>query len=72
MAEIQHVLALFPNLDPTRILFTPNFAPRTEYAFALKVRSRHFYPPEKRHAGVEWGKWGGRGRGRLIARQLGR
>ena len=33
--EIQHVLDLFPEIDPRRILFTPNFAPRPEYEFAL-------------------------------------
>lgn len=35
--EIEHVLALFPDIDRRRILFTPNFAPRSEYAFALDV-----------------------------------
>lgn len=34
--EIAHVLALFPDLDRQRILFTPNFAPREEYAHALE------------------------------------
>lgn len=34
--ELEHVLALFPTLDRARILFTPNFAPRSEYAFALE------------------------------------
>ena len=33
--ELEHVSGLFPNLDMRQILFTPNFAPRTEYAFAL-------------------------------------
>lgn len=33
--EIQHVLDLFPDIDRHRILFTPNFAPRSEYEFAL-------------------------------------
>lgn len=33
--ELERVLALFPDLSPDRILFTPNFAPRDEYAFAL-------------------------------------
>lgn len=32
--EIEHVLSLFPDLDRRRILFTPNFAARTEYAWA--------------------------------------
>lgn len=34
--EIAHVRELFPGLDPDRILFTPNFAPREEYAGALE------------------------------------
>jgi bifunctional diaminopimelate decarboxylase / aspartate kinase len=33
--EIERIQGLFPDLDPDRILFTPNFAPRSEYAFAL-------------------------------------
>jgi len=38
--EIERALQLFPDLDPQRILFTPNFAPREEYlwAFARGVR----------------------------------
>lgn len=34
--ELEHVLGLFPQLDRQRILFTPNFAPRAEYAFAFE------------------------------------
>jgi diaminopimelate decarboxylase/aspartate kinase len=34
--EIEHVLSLFPELDRRRILFTPNFAPRAEYVWALE------------------------------------
>ncbi len=34
--EIERVLEVFPQLDRERILFTPNFAPRDEYAYALK------------------------------------
>ncbi|MCC5860576.1 MAG: bifunctional aspartate kinase/diaminopimelate decarboxylase, partial [Gammaproteobacteria bacterium] len=34
--EIDRVLELFPDLDRRRILFTPNFAPRGEYARALE------------------------------------
>ena len=34
-AEIEHLFATLPGLDPTRVLFTPSFAPRDEYAFAL-------------------------------------
>ncbi len=33
--EIRRVLELFPDLDRQRILFTPNFAPREEYEYAL-------------------------------------
>ena len=35
--EIQHVLDLFPDIDRRRILFTPNFAPRVEYEFAIET-----------------------------------
>ncbi len=35
LAEVEHVLQLFPALDRKRILFTPSFAPRVEYAAAL-------------------------------------
>ncbi len=34
--EVEHVLSLFPAIDPARILFTPNFAPREEYVTALE------------------------------------
>lgn len=34
--ELARVLRLLPELDPERLLFTPNFAPRTEYEFALE------------------------------------
>jgi diaminopimelate decarboxylase/aspartate kinase len=34
-AEIEHALAVVPGLEPEEILFTPNFAPRGEYEFAL-------------------------------------
>ena len=34
-AEAERVLQLFPDLEPGRILFTPNFAPRAEYVWAL-------------------------------------
>jgi len=34
--EIKLVLSLFPNIDRRRILFTPNFAPRSEYEYALE------------------------------------
>jgi diaminopimelate decarboxylase/aspartate kinase len=35
--ELSRVLGLFPGIDRTRILFTPNFAPRTEYAVAFQA-----------------------------------
>ncbi|MCC5794181.1 MAG: bifunctional aspartate kinase/diaminopimelate decarboxylase [Chromatiales bacterium] len=35
--EIRHVLGLFPHLDRQRILYTPNFAPRDDYAFGLEA-----------------------------------
>ncbi len=34
--EIEHVLASVPGLTPERILYTPNFAPREEYAWAFE------------------------------------
>jgi len=33
--EVERVLGLFPDLPPERVLYTPNFAPRAEYAWAL-------------------------------------
>jgi len=33
--ELARVFDVVPELDPTRVLFTPNFAPRSEYADAL-------------------------------------
>jgi bifunctional diaminopimelate decarboxylase / aspartate kinase len=33
--EVERALQLFPDLDPQRILYTPNFAPRDEYAWAF-------------------------------------
>ena len=35
--EIERVLGLFPELDRSRILFTPNFAPRAEYELGLEL-----------------------------------
>ena len=35
--ELQHVLQVFPNIDRKRILFTPNFAAKAEYAYALST-----------------------------------
>jgi bifunctional diaminopimelate decarboxylase / aspartate kinase len=34
--EVERVLGLFPRLDPRRVLYTPNFAAREEYAWALE------------------------------------
>lgn len=34
--EVRHLLDVIPDLDTSRILFTPNFAPRDEYAWALQ------------------------------------
>jgi diaminopimelate decarboxylase/aspartate kinase len=33
--ECEHVLASVPGVNPDKILFTPNFAPRSEYEWAL-------------------------------------
>jgi diaminopimelate decarboxylase/aspartate kinase len=38
--EVERLLQLFPDLDPQRILYTPNFAPRAEYAWALTAGVR--------------------------------
>jgi bifunctional diaminopimelate decarboxylase / aspartate kinase len=35
-AEVEHVRKTLPGIDRKRILFTPNFAPRSEYAWALE------------------------------------
>nr|WP_225539952.1 bifunctional aspartate kinase/diaminopimelate decarboxylase [Xanthomonas sp. XNM01] len=39
LGELRHVFASVPGMDPARVLFTPSFAPRNEYAeaFALGV-----------------------------------
>ncbi|HYL02446.1 MAG TPA: bifunctional aspartate kinase/diaminopimelate decarboxylase [Steroidobacteraceae bacterium] len=34
--EVERALATFPELPPGRLLYTPNFAPREEYAWALE------------------------------------
>jgi diaminopimelate decarboxylase/aspartate kinase len=34
--ELEHVFETIPDLDPQHVLFTPSFAPRAEYAFALQ------------------------------------
>ena len=37
LQEVEHVLKNFPQIDRKRILFTPNFSPKTEYQAALKL-----------------------------------
>jgi bifunctional diaminopimelate decarboxylase / aspartate kinase len=37
MGEVDRVLGLFPGLERERLLFTPNFAPRREYARAFEL-----------------------------------
>jgi len=39
-AEVEHVLAVVPGLEPADILFTPNFAPREEYAKGIEAGVR--------------------------------
>lgn len=39
MNEMNRVLELFPNIDHERILFTPNFAAKSEYMEALKKQT---------------------------------
>jgi len=46
--EIEHAFAQVPGLEPERVLFTPNFAPRTEYEFGfergVRVTLDNLYP----------------------------
>lgn len=35
--EIKHVLRICPEISPSKILFTPNFAPISEYKFAYEI-----------------------------------
>jgi diaminopimelate decarboxylase/aspartate kinase len=46
--ELEHAFASVPGLDPQRVLFTPNFAPRTEYEFGMargvRVTLDNLYP----------------------------
>lgn len=37
LAEVEHVLALFPDIDRGRLLLTPNFAPKAEYVAAAEL-----------------------------------
>jgi bifunctional diaminopimelate decarboxylase / aspartate kinase len=39
-AELDHVRALFPGLETSRLLFTPNFAPREEYRRGFETGAR--------------------------------
>jgi diaminopimelate decarboxylase/aspartate kinase len=46
--ELEHAFASVPALDPQRVLFTPNFAPRVEYEFGfdrgVRVTLDNLYP----------------------------
>lgn len=37
IGEVEFVQELFPDIDPDRILFTPNFAPKTEYERGVEL-----------------------------------
>jgi diaminopimelate decarboxylase/aspartate kinase len=52
--EIDRVLGLFPDLDPRRILFTPNFAPCEEYEYALETGV--WMTLDNLHPLQEWGE----------------
>ena len=49
-AEVERVTALFPSMHPREVLFTPNFVPREEYAWAfsrgIRVTVDNLYPLE--------------------------
>ena len=46
--ELEHAFSAVPHLDPERVLFTPNFAPRAEYEFGfsrgVRVTLDNVYP----------------------------
>jgi diaminopimelate decarboxylase/aspartate kinase len=46
--ELEHAFASVPGLDPGRVLFTPNFAPRSEYEYGfakgVRVTLDNLYP----------------------------
>jgi diaminopimelate decarboxylase/aspartate kinase len=46
--EVEHAFAQVPNVAPERVLFTPNFAPRSEYEFGfakgVRVTLDNLYP----------------------------
>jgi diaminopimelate decarboxylase/aspartate kinase len=50
--EVERVLQLFSDLDPQRILYTPNFAPRAEVAWALTAGVR--VTVDNSYALTEW------------------
>ena len=52
--ECEHVLAVVPGIDPSKILFTPNFAPRSEYEWAL-AKGVHL-TVDSLYALREWGE----------------
>jgi diaminopimelate decarboxylase/aspartate kinase len=52
--EIDHVVELFPDIDRDRILFTPNFASRAEYAYGLEQGVR--VTLDNLHPLREWGE----------------
>jgi len=52
--ECEHVLKVVPGIDPSKILFTPNFAPRAEYEWAL-ARGVHL-TVDSLYALREWGE----------------
>jgi diaminopimelate decarboxylase/aspartate kinase len=54
MAEVDAVRAAVPRIAAERILFTPNFAPRTEYAAALDAGVR--VTLDALHPLAEWGE----------------
>jgi diaminopimelate decarboxylase/aspartate kinase len=52
-AELDFARTLLPDLEPDRFLFTPNFAPRAEYAHALRAGVRTTV--DALHPLREWG-----------------
>jgi diaminopimelate decarboxylase/aspartate kinase len=52
--ECEHVFKVVPGIDPSKVLFTPNFAPRSEYEWALK-RGVHL-TIDNLYALREWGE----------------
>lgn len=52
--EVNHIFSLFPAIDPKRILFTPNFAPKEEYEFGFQKNVR--VTVDSLHALENWGE----------------